>query len=120
MRRLKAPVLAGLLGAALCATVGFALAAPAEKPTAGKQVHFPTGTWSALPQVGPDGKVRQCVLVALRTRAGGGGDGIETRFSINISRGAGLALALGDPQLPSEDVLDDQAEVIVGDRTFPA
>ena len=45
-------------------------AAPAEKPVAGQQVRFPKGYWSALPQVGPDGKVRQCVLVALRQRAG--------------------------------------------------
>jgi hypothetical protein len=48
-----------------------ALAAPAGKPVAGQQVRFSKGTWSALPQVGLDGKVRQCVLVALRQRTGG-------------------------------------------------
>jgi hypothetical protein len=35
-----------------------AIALPAEKPVAGKQVHFPNGVWSAVPQVGPNGRVR--------------------------------------------------------------
>jgi len=60
------PIVLGLLIAATAAP--FAAAAPAEKPVAGKVVHFPQGTWSALPQVGPDGQVRQCVLVAARQR----------------------------------------------------
>jgi hypothetical protein len=114
------------LAAALCLAATLSTAAHAaapEKPMAGKQVHFPAGTWSAVPQVGPNGKVRQCVLVALRPRAmpeGMGGDGIETRFSLDISSGAGLVIALADDHLPSEAVLDDQAEIIIGDQTFPA
>jgi hypothetical protein len=43
------------------AAVTPALAAPEAKPLASQQVRFPQGVWSALPQVGPDGKVRQCV-----------------------------------------------------------
>jgi len=130
MQRVKSWVMAGLLGAALLsgcvAFASAAKAAPVEKPTANKQVRFPVGTWAAVPQVGPNGKVRQCVMVAFRARQNSGGadagdDGIETRFSINISTGAGLAIAILDDKLPSaEDVLDDQAEVIVGDRSFPA
>jgi hypothetical protein len=113
------------LAAALCLAAALSSAAHAapEKPTAGKQVHFPVGTWSALPQVGPNGKVRQCVLVALRSRAapdGVGGGGIATRFSLDISSGAGLVIALADDALPSEDVLDDQAEIIIGEQKFPA
>ena len=94
-------------------------AAASEKPVAGKTVHFPNGTWSALPQLGPDGKVRQCVLVALRSRAGPAG-GIDTRLSIDISRGAGLAFALVDDKMPSGDILDDEAEVVLDGRSFPA
>jgi hypothetical protein len=41
-----------------------AIALPAEKPVAGKQVHFPNGVWSALPQVGPNGRVRRGVRAA--------------------------------------------------------
>jgi len=108
----------------LYSAAGMALAAHGAeipKPAAGKVVHFPDGTWSGLPQTGPNGKVRQCVMVAFRTRQGAGDDGIETRFSINIGTGAGLAIAILDDKLPSsEDVLDDQAEIIVGDRSFPA
>jgi len=96
-----------------------ALAAPAGKPAAGQQVRFPNGTWSALPQTGPDGKVRQCVLVALRQRAGNNGP-VDTRFSINISRGTGLAIMIQDDGLPSEQVLDDQAELSIEGRAFPA
>ena len=110
------------VAAAVCLAAALssaAFAAAPEKPVAGKQVHFPAGTWSAVPQVGPNGKVRQCVLVALRTREGAG-DGIETRLSIDISGGAGLVIALLDNKLPSEDALDDQTEIIVGDRSFPA
>jgi hypothetical protein len=95
------------------------LAAPAGKPVAGQQVHFPNGTWSALPQTGPDGKVRQCVLVALRQRTGSNRP-VDTRFSINISRGTGLAIMIQDDGLPSEKVLDDQAELSIEGRAFPA
>ncbi len=113
------------LAAALCLAAALgtgARAAAPEKPVAGRQVHFPVGTWSALPQVGPDGKVRQCVLVALRSRPApdGAGGGIWTQFSLDISSGAGLVIALTDEALRSDAVLDDQAEIIVGDRSFPA
>lgn len=112
------------VAAIFCLSAAFATptnAASVEKPTANKQVRFPVGTWAAVPQVGPNGKVRQCVMVAFRTRQGAGDDGIETRFSINIGTGAGLAIAILDDKLPSsEDVLDDQAEIIVDDHSFPA
>src|SRR5215472_14802862 len=112
------------VAAMFCLAAAFATAAKAassEKPTPNKQVRFPVGTWAAVPQVGPNGKVRQCVMVTFRTRQGAGDDGIETRFSINIGTGAGLAIAVLDDKLPSsEDVLDDQAEIIIGDRSFPA
>jgi hypothetical protein len=104
---------------ALLALAAPALAAPAGKPVAGQQVRFPNGTWSAVPQTGPDGGVRQCVLVALRQRTGGNG-AVDTRFSINISRGTGLAIMIQDDGLPSEQVLDDQAELSIEGRTFPA
>lgn len=86
---------------------------------AGQQVRFPQGTWAGVPQVGPDGKVRQCVLVAPRQRAGATGP-VNTRFAINISRGGGLVFVIHDDGIPSEQVLDDQAEVLLGERTFPA
>ena len=111
--------IAAALATLLTVMAGPALAAPPGKPVAGQQVRFPNGTWSALPQVGPDGKVRQCVLVALRQRTGSNGP-VDTRFSINISRGTGLAIMIQDDGLPSEQVLDDQAELSVGDRAFPA
>jgi hypothetical protein len=94
-------------------------AVPAEKPVAGQQARFSKGFWSALPQIGPNGKVRQCVLVALRQRAGKDGP-VDTRFAINISRGAGLVVTMGDDGLPTEQVLDDQAELLIDDRAFPA
>jgi hypothetical protein len=106
-----------LLAAALATPA--ALAAPIGKPVAGQQVHFPNGTWSGLPQTGPDGKVRQCVMVALRQRVGRNGP-IDTRFSVNISRGTGLAIMIEDDSLPSEQVLDDQAELSIENRAFPA
>jgi hypothetical protein len=89
------------------------------KPVAGQQVHFPNGTWSALPQIGPDGKVRQCVMVALRPRAITGGV-VDTRLSIDISAGSGLAFAILDDKLPSEAILDDQAEVLLDGKSHPA
>ena len=97
----------------------FVHAAPTEKPVAGQQVRFAKGFWSALPQVDPNGKVRQCVLVALRQRAGKDGP-VNTRFAINISRGAGIVVTMGDDGLPTEQVLDDQAEIVIDDRVFPA
>jgi len=73
-------VLAVLIAAT---TPSFAAAAPAEKPVAGKVVHFPQGTWSALPQVGPDDKVRQCVLVAARQRIGKDGPRIRCTVAVH-------------------------------------
>jgi hypothetical protein len=111
--------LACTLGLLAAAAASEAKAAAPEAPVAGKQVHFPNGTWSALPQTGPDGKVNQCVLVAPRPRTGPSGP-IATALSLTIGRGAGLALAMADDKLPSEDVLDDEAEVIIDSQSFPA
>lgn len=105
--------------ACLIATSAPALAAPDAKPAAGQQVRFPQGIWAGVPQAGPDGKVRQCVLVAPRQRAGKDGP-VNTRFAINISRGSGFVFVMHDDGIPSEQVLDDQAEVILGERNFPA
>jgi tetratricopeptide (TPR) repeat protein len=110
-----------------CAAVVMVAAAATEsraadpvKPVAGKQVRFPEGYWSALPQIGPEGKVRQCVLVARRSRSGRGG-AIGTDLSLTIGRGAGLAISILDREVPSEQVLDDQAEILLdGSRSFPA
>ena len=102
----------------VAASVGPARAA-AEKPVAGQQTHFADGTWSALPQAGPDGKVRQCVLVAMRQRSGANGP-IETRFTFVISRGSGLAVIIADDGLPSEWVLDDRAQLLIDNRAFPS
>jgi hypothetical protein len=109
----------GALASVIAATASSVGAAPVEKPVAGQQVRFPNGYWSALPQVGPDGKVRQCVLVALRQRAGNDVP-VDTRFALNISRGAGLVFTIQDDGLPTEQVLDDQAEVMIDGRAFPA
>lgn len=109
-----------LLGLALASIiVTSSSAAPAEKPVAGKVVHFPQGVWSALPQVGPDGKVRQCVLVAARDRATKDGS-VTTRFSLNISRGSGFTAVLQDDRVPNEEVLDDQAEMLIDGHSFPS
>jgi hypothetical protein len=94
-------------------------AAPEAKPVAGQQVRFQQGIWAGVPQVGPDGKVRQCVLVSPRQRAGKDGP-VSTRFAINISRGSGFVFVIRDDDIPSEQVLDDQAEVLLGERSFPA
>jgi len=118
---------ARIMTGAICAAAivgAIAAGSPANadtppKPVAGQQLHFPNGTWSALPQVGPDGKVRQCVMVALRPRAITGGI-VDTRLSIDISAGSGLAFAILDGKLPAEDVLDDQAEVILDGKSYPA
>ena len=101
---------------------GMALAAygaEIPKPVAGKVVHFPDGTWSGLPQTGPNGKVRQCVMIAERPRASSDGK-IDTDFSVDISAGAGLAFGLSDDKLPADPILDDEAEVILDGKTFPA
>ena len=90
-----------------------------EAPIAGKTVHFPDGTWSGLPETGPDKKVRQCVVVAKRPRAAADGT-IDTALSVIIGRGTGLAFSLGDDKIPPDDILDDQAEIILGGHTFPA
>lgn len=65
--------------AVVAATASQSRAADPGKPIANKQVRFPKAYWSALPQVGPDGKVRQCLLVAKRSRAG------RSRFVRRIS-----------------------------------
>jgi hypothetical protein len=109
----------GLVLTSLLAVSSLAAAAPAEKPVAGKVVHFPQGVWSALPQLGPDGKVRQCVLVAARDRATGDGS-VTTRFSLNISRGSGFTAVLQDDRVPNEEVLDDQADMLIDGRSFPS
>ena len=113
----RALMIGAVLGSVVGAS-GFAAAA-LEKPVPGKTVHFPDGYWSGLPETGPDKKVRQCVLVAKRAR-GVAGEGIDTALSLTIGRGSGLAIAIGDDKLPSERVLDDQAEIVVGDQAFPA
>jgi hypothetical protein len=114
-----------MFGAAvvLYAAAGMALAAygaEIPKPVAGKVVHFPDGTWSGLPQTGPNGKVRQCVMIAVRPRAAGTDGKIDTDFSVDISAGAGLAFGVSDDKLPAEPILDDEAEVILDGKAFPA
>jgi tetratricopeptide (TPR) repeat protein len=106
--------------AMVTATARESHAANPGKPVAGKQVRFPEGHWSAMPQIGPGGKVRQCVLVAGRSRHGRGG-AIDTALSVTIGRGAGLAISILDGEVPSEQVLDDQAEIVLdGSHSFPA
>jgi hypothetical protein len=96
-------------------------ARPAEpgKPVAGKLVRF-SGSWSGLPQIGSEGKVRLCVLAAKRSRSRRGG-AIETDLSISIGRGAGFAISILDAEVPPEQILDDQAEILLdGSRSIPA
>jgi hypothetical protein len=103
---------------------GAEIGAQIPKPVPGQKVHFPNGMWSGLPQTGPDGKVRQCVMVSARPRAGKTGDKtgdkIDTRFSIDIGTGAGLTLALGDDKLPTDQIMDDEAEIVLNGKAFPA
>jgi hypothetical protein len=113
-----------MFGAAvmLYSAAGMAIAAygaEIPKPAAGKQVHFPDGYWSGLPQTGPNGKVRQCVMLAERPRAGADGK-IDTAFSVDISAGVGLAFGVSDDKLPAESILDDQADIILDGKPFPA
>jgi len=106
----------------LYSAAGMALAAygaEIPKPVAGKVVHFPDGTWSGLPQTGPNGKVRQCVMIAERPRTGSDGK-IDTDFSVDISAGSGLTFGLSDDKLPTDSILDDEAEVVLDGKTFPA
>src|SRR5258708_8980249 len=102
----------GLVLAALLAASSLASAAPAEKPVAGKVVHFPQGVWSALPQLGPDGKVRQCVLVATRDRATKDGP-VTTRFSLDINQGTGFTAVIQDDRVPTQELLSDHSELLV-------
>jgi len=113
------PKLALAAGLGLFTAEASVHAAPAPRPAAGKEERFPDGLWSGLPQTGPDGKVQQCVLVAKRERAGKDGP-IDTQFAIIVSRATGLAINIGDDRLPGEDVLDDQAEIVIDGRKFAA
>jgi hypothetical protein len=106
----------------LYSAAGMALAAygaEIPRPVAGKVVHFPDGTWSGLPQTGPNGKVRQCVMIAERPRAGFDGK-IDSDFSVDISAGSGLTFGLSDDKLPADSILDDEAEVVLDGKTFRA
>jgi hypothetical protein len=105
----------------ISATVGQA-ANKVAKPgaiVAGETVHFPDGYWSGLPATGPDNKVQQCLLVAQRPRAAADGT-VDTVLSVIIGRGAGLAFSLGDAKIPPDAILDDEAEITLGDHAFPA
>jgi hypothetical protein len=122
-----AAIRAAICSAAVCFTaVSFSAAAAAEPKAANpeklvpdKTLRFPNGEWSALPESGPDRKVRQCVLTAKRARAGGGGN-IDTALSVIISRGSGLVFAISDSKMPPDRILDDQAEAVLDDHAFPA
>jgi hypothetical protein len=115
----------GMKAAIACATAWLAIAgamparADAVKFEADKAVHFADGLWSAIPQAGPDGKVRQCLLVAFRDRPTSHGP-LQTRFSLLIGRGAGFAISVTDDELPSEQILDDQAEIWIDNKSFAA
>jgi hypothetical protein len=124
MQNSRIAVRALMFGAAvlLYSAAGMVLAAHGAempKPTAGKTVHFPDGTWSGVPQTGPNGKVRQCVMIPARPRAGSDGE-IDTALSVDISAGAGLVFGVSDDKLPAKAVLDDEAEVILDGKSFPA
>jgi hypothetical protein len=117
----KALLLTAIVGAAVCTAVavGAAKATNPEKLVPDKTVHFANSDWSAVPEIGPDKKVRQCVLAAKRSRAGSDGP-IDTALSIIISRGSGLAFAVTDGKISPDKILDDQAEIVLDDRSFPA
>jgi hypothetical protein len=93
--------------------------ADTPKPVAGKNIRFPDGYWSGLPQAGSDGKVQQCVMVASRPRVLGSGT-VDTALSLTIGHGAGMAFSLMDDKMPLDDILDDEAEVIIDGHNFPA
>jgi hypothetical protein len=115
----------GMKAAIACAAAWLSIAsvlpARAEAPVfeANKATHFSDGSWAAIPQAGPDGKVRQCLLVAFRNRTSNHGP-LQTQFSLIIGRGAGLAVSVTDDELPSEQILDDQAELLIDSKSFPA
>jgi hypothetical protein len=121
----KAWFQAAIVGAAVCMSAAIGGEAKAANPAnldklvPDKTVHFANSDWSALPESGPDKKVRQCVLAAKRPRAGPDGP-IDAALSIIISRGSGLAFAITDDKMPPEKILDDQAEVVLDDHSFPA
>jgi hypothetical protein len=94
-------------------------AAVADTIVAGKPTNFANSDWSGVPETGPDSKVRQCVLTAKRSRTGGAGT-IDTALSVIIGRGAGLVFAFTDGTIPPDKILDDQAEIALDDRSFPA
>lgn len=91
----------------------------ADKIVADKTVYFANGDWSGRPELGSDKNVGQCVLAAKRSRAGADGP-IATVLSVIISRGAGLVFTVADDKMPSDRILDDQAEIALDDRAFPA
>jgi hypothetical protein len=95
------------------------MAANPEKLVPDKTVHFANSDWSAVPEIGADKKVRQCVLAAKRPRAGAEGP-IDTALSIIVSRGSGLAFAVTDDKMPPDKILDDQAAIVLDDHLFPA
>ncbi len=111
----RAFIIGVVLGSLL--DIGCVAAAVPEKAAMGKTVHF--NSWTGLPEAGPDKKVRQCELTAKRAR-GAAGEGIDTVLTLTIGRASGLAFAISDDKLPSEHILDDQAELKIGDRSFPA
>lgn len=120
----RSRVRAGIVGAAIGIVVGSAGAAhaanpPPDKIVPDKTVQFGNSDWTALPEVGPDKKVRQCALTAKRPRAGTDGN-IDTALSLIVSRGAGLALAVTDSKIPPDKILDDQAEIVLDDKTYLA
>jgi hypothetical protein len=118
---------AATIGAAMSFAALSASAAIAAEPKAAspdrivpdKTLNLPNSDWSGLAETGPDKKVRQCVLTAKRTRAGGEGN-IDTALSVIISRGSGLVFAISDGKMPPERILDDQAEAVADDHAFAA
>ena len=95
------------------------LGGSAGKTGRGKSVHFAAGSWSGVAEIGPTKKSgnacwQQSGRVARRAKR-------STLCSLLIiGRGSGFAVAISDDKLPAERILDDQAELTVGDRAFPA
>jgi hypothetical protein len=94
-------------------------ASGAEKIVPGERTNLANSGWTAVPETGRDAKVRQCVLTAKRSRVGAAGT-IDTALTVIIGRGAGLAFALTDGEMPPDKILDDQAEIFLDGRSFPA